>query len=97
MLKNTFAPTGGYLIICSRELLGLAFGLSCEAEDLGGGCHGRGERERQAEEKKEHRERDDKLHDALEDSFPASDPPPMRQPRHKSGPPKDKKSPQIQK
>ena len=49
--KNTFAPTGGYLIMCSRELLGLAFGLSCEAEDLGGGCHGRGERERQAEEK----------------------------------------------
>ena len=47
--------------------------------------------------KEEHRERDDKLHDALEDSFPASDPPPMRQPRHKSGPPKDKKSPQIQK
>lgn len=31
--------------------------------------------------KEEHRERDDKLHDALEDSFPASDPPPMRQPR----------------
>jgi hypothetical protein len=47
--------------------------------------------------KEEHRARDDKLHDALEDSFPASDPPPMRQPRHKSGPPKDKKSPQIQK
>ena len=47
--------------------------------------------------KEEHRERDEQLHDALEDSFPASDPLPMSQPRHKNGPPKNKKSTQIQK
>jgi hypothetical protein len=32
------------------------------------------------------------LEDALEDTFPASDPPAMTQPTHKSGAPKDKKS-----
>jgi hypothetical protein len=32
------------------------------------------------------------LNDALEDSFPASDPPAMTQPTHKSGAPKDKES-----
>jgi hypothetical protein len=31
--ENTFATTGGCLIISSRELLGLASGLACEAED----------------------------------------------------------------
>jgi hypothetical protein len=40
----------------------------------------------------EHHEKQEKLHDALEDSFPASDPPAMTQPTHKSGAPKDKKS-----
>ena len=45
---------------------------------------------RNKEEK--HHEKQEKLHDALEDSFPASDPPAMTQPTHKSGAPKDKKS-----
>jgi hypothetical protein len=49
------------------------------------------------EKKEEHREKDEKLHDALENSFPASDPPPMSQPRHKSDPPKDKKSTETRK
>jgi hypothetical protein len=40
----------------------------------------------------EHHEKQEQLHDALEDSFPASDPPAMTQPLHKSGAPKDKKS-----
>jgi hypothetical protein len=40
----------------------------------------------------EHHEKQEKLNDALEDSFPASDPPAMTQPLHKSGAPKDKKS-----
>jgi hypothetical protein len=40
----------------------------------------------------EHHEEQEELHDALEDSFPASDPPAMTQPLHKSGAPKDKKS-----
>jgi hypothetical protein len=40
----------------------------------------------------EHNEKQEKLHDALEDTFPASDPPAMTQPLHKSGAPKDKKS-----
>ncbi|MEA2833418.1 MAG: hypothetical protein QOG66_1620 [Methylobacteriaceae bacterium] len=40
----------------------------------------------------EHHEKQERLHDALEDSFPASDPPAMTQPTHKSGAPKDKKS-----
>jgi hypothetical protein len=40
----------------------------------------------------EHDEKQEKLHDALEDTFPASDPPAMTQPLHKSGAPKDKKS-----
>ena len=44
--------------------------------------------------KEEHRERDAKLHDALEDTFPASDPAPMSQPRHKT---KDNKSAHIKK
>jgi hypothetical protein len=47
--------------------------------------------------KEEHQKKDEKLHDALEDSFPASDPPPMSQPRHKSGAPKDKKSTEVKK
>jgi hypothetical protein len=40
----------------------------------------------------EHHEEQEQLHDALEDSFPASDPPAMTQPLHKSGAPKYKKS-----
>jgi hypothetical protein len=40
----------------------------------------------------EHQEKQEQLHDALEDSFPASDPPALTQPLHKSGAPKDKKS-----
>ena len=44
------------------------------------------------EKQADHREKQEKLNDALEDSFPASDPPAMTQPRHKSGAPKDKKS-----
>ena len=40
----------------------------------------------------EHHEQQEELHDALEDTFPASDPPAMTQPLHKSGAPKDKKS-----
>jgi hypothetical protein len=40
----------------------------------------------------DHQEKQKKLNDALEDSFPASDPPAMTQPLHKSGAPKDKKS-----
>ena len=40
----------------------------------------------------DHHEKQEQLHDALEDSFPASDPPAMTQPTHKSGAPKDKKS-----
>jgi hypothetical protein len=40
----------------------------------------------------DHQEKQEKLHDALEDTFPASDPPAMTQPTHKSGAPKDKKS-----
>ncbi|MBV9066128.1 MAG: hypothetical protein JO004_10235 [Methylobacteriaceae bacterium] len=40
----------------------------------------------------DHQEKQENLHDALEDTFPASDPPAMTQPTHKSGAPKDKKS-----
>jgi hypothetical protein len=40
----------------------------------------------------EHHEKQEQLHDALEDTFPASDPPALTQPLHKSGAPKDKKS-----
>jgi hypothetical protein len=40
----------------------------------------------------DHEEKQEKLHDALEETFPASDPPAMTQPTHKSGAPKDKKS-----
>jgi len=36
------------------------------------------------EKQADHREKQEKLNDALEDSFPASDPPAMTQPRHKS-------------
>ena len=49
------------------------------------------EASKQKKEEKHH-ETQEKLHDALEDSFPASDPPAMTQPTHKSGAPKDKKS-----
>ncbi|HZY14017.1 MAG TPA: hypothetical protein VFE89_14930 [Beijerinckiaceae bacterium] len=49
------------------------------------------EASKQKKEEKHH-EKQEKLHDALEDSFPASDPPAMTQPTHKSGAPKDKKS-----
>jgi len=49
------------------------------------------EASKQKKEEKHH-EKQEKLHDALETSFPASDPPAMTQPTHKSGAPKDKKS-----
>jgi hypothetical protein len=49
------------------------------------------EASKQKKEEKHH-QKQEKLHDALEDSFPASDPPAMTQPTHKSGAPKDKKS-----
>ena len=44
------------------------------------------------EKQADHHEKQEKLHDALEATFPASDPPAMTQPTHKSGAPKDKKS-----
>ena len=43
-------------------------------------------------QEEDHAEKQEKLHDALEDTFPASDPPALTQPLHKSGAPKDKKS-----
>jgi hypothetical protein len=49
-------------------------------------------KETSKQKKEEHHEKQEKLNDALEDSFPASDPPAMTQPLHKSGAPKDKKS-----
>jgi hypothetical protein len=47
---------------------------------------------KEANKQKKEEEKQEDLHDALEDSFPASDPPAMTQPLHKSGAPKDKKS-----
>ena len=44
------------------------------------------------DKQRDHHEQQEELHDALEDSFPASDPPAMTQPTHKSGAPEDKKS-----
>jgi hypothetical protein len=49
-------------------------------------------KEANKQQKQEHHEEQEQLHDALEDTFPASDPPAMTQPTHKSGAPKDKKS-----
>jgi hypothetical protein len=47
---------------------------------------------KEANKQKKEEEKEEKLHEALEDTFPASDPPAMTQPLHKSGAPKDKKS-----
>jgi hypothetical protein len=49
-------------------------------------------KEADKQKKEEEEEKQEQLHDALEDSFPASDPPALTQPLHKSGAPKDKKS-----
>jgi hypothetical protein len=47
---------------------------------------------KEANQQKKHEEKQEELHDALEDTFPASDPPALTQPLHKSGAPKNKKS-----
>jgi hypothetical protein len=47
---------------------------------------------KEANKQKKHEEKQEELHDALEDTFPASDPPALTQPLHKSGAPKNKKS-----
>jgi hypothetical protein len=48
--------------------------------------------QRSKKQEEHHEKQQEKLHDALEDSFPASDPPAMTQPLHKSGAPKGKKT-----